>query len=721
MRADPRFPYHRTMAPRSSLGNHTPPPSALVLRHLEDIYGAGVVPADAGERFDPQDQWFGVLPRFVDLNSEGVELVDEFRALTPELRGRLLAFAVQGEIGFLSVDRPSAAATGFVDVAQRGRIRWTSDLHRVAVLAGSEPEDHRIAGGVRFSDHSTPRGAAVHLLFAYETVEVADLIDAADFFARADRPSWAVHCLVSAADAATTPVAAAALAAAAANTAALDGDFAVAERVLESFAWADTSVLLRESAPARALRQALVESDPPAGRATIRARLQSDHLDSDAVGQALAAYALINVVDADPGAWEGYIQACSAASVPLHPEIVAIATTIGAPNAASEPHLHVPAATDGRGWSQLARCVATVVYAYRHMRLGSFAPTAGLAKRVGNRLVRAVEATYVSVMLAHNQLWNELETALGVALETTTDTVPVPLMRVGPEAMLAFAEAFRGEHEAARRRVDRVLAEPVVRRAHRLRAILDSVVVMIEGPRGNYEQALALLSTRQSDVLNLTTGPSGPIELFDFVDYALMVREEDQAVARVEQFRDALRQQHSQRADFVLAACDAVIAARTTLAPAEELLARAESLPFVYEAARLRLVYAERLRRARRTAEARRHLLRVEFDLASVQAGAWLDRVQRELRACQREIEVRVADLTEQETRIAELAAGGLSNKEIGARLYLSPRTVGGHLYKVFPKLGISTRAQLRDALAGNVEADDGPKPSEGEQALRSG
>ncbi len=712
MRADPRFPYHRTMAPRSSLGNDTPAPSALVLRHLEDVYGAGAVPAVAAQRLDPQDQWFGVLPRLVDLNSEGVELVDDFRALTPELRGRLLAFALQGEMGALTAERASAAATGFVDIAQWGRIRWTSDLHRVAVLAGAEPDDHRLAGGMRSSDHS-PRGGALHLLFADETVEVADLVDAADFFARADRPSWAVHCLVSAADSAPDPKTAAALAAAAANIAALDGDFAVTERVMERFASADTRVLIRESAPARALRQALVESDPSAGRATIRARLTSDRLDSDAVGEALAAYALINVVDADPGAWEGYIQACSAASVPLHPEVVAIATTIGAPNAASEPHLGFPAATDGRGWSQLAGCVATIVHAYRHMRLGSFAPSAGLAKRVGNRLVRAVEATYVSVMLAHNQLWNELETALGVALETTTDTVPVPLMRVGSEAMLAFAEAFRGEREAARRRVDRVLAEPVVRRAHRLRAILDSVVVMIEGPRGNYEHAMALLSTRQSDVLNLTTGPCGPIELFDFVDYALMVQEEDQAVARVERFRDALRQQHSQRADFVLAACDAVIAARTTLAPMEELLARAESLPFVYEAARLRLVYAERLRRARRTAEARRHLVRVEFDLASVQAGAWLDRVQRELRACQREIEVRVADLTEQETRVAELAAGGLSNKEIGARLYLSPRTVGGHLYKIFPKLGIATRAQLRDALSATVEADDGPTHSE--------
>lgn len=57
-------------------------------------------------------------------------------------------------------------------------------------------------------------------------------------------------------------------------------------------------------------------------------------------------------------------------------------------------------------------------------------------------------------------------------------------------------------------------------------------------------------------------------------------------------------------------------------------------------------------------------------------------------------------DLTPQELQIARLAASGLTNREIGERLFLSHRTVGFHLYHIFPKLGISTRAQLHAALA---------------------
>jgi DNA-binding CsgD family transcriptional regulator len=64
--------------------------------------------------------------------------------------------------------------------------------------------------------------------------------------------------------------------------------------------------------------------------------------------------------------------------------------------------------------------------------------------------------------------------------------------------------------------------------------------------------------------------------------------------------------------------------------------------------------------------------------------------------------------LTPQEREIALLAATGLTNKQIGERLFLSPRTVGGHLHRLFPKLGVPTRAALRDALSSLSQEQDG-------------
>ncbi|MBZ9641665.1 response regulator transcription factor, partial [Streptomyces sp. PSKA30] len=84
-------------------------------------------------------------------------------------------------------------------------------------------------------------------------------------------------------------------------------------------------------------------------------------------------------------------------------------------------------------------------------------------------------------------------------------------------------------------------------------------------------------------------------------------------------------------------------------------------------------------------------------------AATWAERARAELRAsglATRTTSVHLTELTWQERRIADLAAGGLTNKEIGERMHLSPRTVSSHLYRVFPKLGITSRAALRDALS---------------------
>ncbi|HEY2594121.1 MAG TPA: LuxR C-terminal-related transcriptional regulator, partial [Chloroflexota bacterium] len=109
------------------------------------------------------------------------------------------------------------------------------------------------------------------------------------------------------------------------------------------------------------------------------------------------------------------------------------------------------------------------------------------------------------------------------------------------------------------------------------------------------------------------------------------------------------------------------------------------------------------LRRQRRPADARTPLRRSVEVFDTLGATRWSKRARQELRATGIKIGQRTPAardrLTAQELQIAQLAAEGLSNREIGERLFLSHRTVGGHLYRVFPKLAITTRAQLSHAL----------------------
>jgi DNA-binding CsgD family transcriptional regulator len=121
------------------------------------------------------------------------------------------------------------------------------------------------------------------------------------------------------------------------------------------------------------------------------------------------------------------------------------------------------------------------------------------------------------------------------------------------------------------------------------------------------------------------------------------------------------------------------------------------------ENARAHLLYGEWLRRERRRADAREQL-RVACEMfGSMGAAAFAGRAGRELSATGAAARRRAPDgpapLTAQELRVAELARTGLSNPEIGAQLFISPRTVEYHLHKVFGKLGITRRSQLERAL----------------------
>ena len=123
------------------------------------------------------------------------------------------------------------------------------------------------------------------------------------------------------------------------------------------------------------------------------------------------------------------------------------------------------------------------------------------------------------------------------------------------------------------------------------------------------------------------------------------------------------------------------------------------------ELARAHLLYGEWLRRRRRRGDAREQLRTAQDMLEAMGMEAFAERARRELRATGETARKRTAaaavnqELTAHEAQIARLAREGLSNPEVGARLFLSPRTVQYHLGNVFAKLGITSRSQLIHAL----------------------
>jgi DNA-binding CsgD family transcriptional regulator len=220
---------------------------------------------------------------------------------------------------------------------------------------------------------------------------------------------------------------------------------------------------------------------------------------------------------------------------------------------------------------------------------------------------------------------------------------------------------------------------------------------------GRYAEALAAARQAVADAqVNISTWA-----LPELVEAAVRTGDTGLASEALEQLAEWTRASGTDWGLGVEARCRALLsdgeAADRLYREAIDRLGRTRIRP---ELARAHLLYGEWLRRQRRRTDAREQLHAAWQLLGEIGMEAFAERARHELRATgatagRRAVTVRV-ELTVQEAQIARLAADGLSNPEIGTRLFLSPRTVQYHLGKVFTKLGITSRAQLSRALSGS-------------------
>ncbi|MGW0856939.1 response regulator transcription factor [Streptomyces sp. NPDC002690] len=193
--------------------------------------------------------------------------------------------------------------------------------------------------------------------------------------------------------------------------------------------------------------------------------------------------------------------------------------------------------------------------------------------------------------------------------------------------------------------------------------------------------------------------------VLDVVEATVRTGRADEAAVRTAALRASSVARLSPRLHMLVLACEALTASDDeALALFERALSLAETADWPFDVARVRLLYGERLRRRRVTREAQDQLVLASKTFEELGATPWAARAAAELRASghtpSNSAQRGRGALTAQEWEIATLAATGLTNKQIAERLFLSHRTIGTHLYQIYPKLGISSRVALHDALA---------------------
>jgi DNA-binding CsgD family transcriptional regulator len=228
--------------------------------------------------------------------------------------------------------------------------------------------------------------------------------------------------------------------------------------------------------------------------------------------------------------------------------------------------------------------------------------------------------------------------------------------------------------------------------------------VLVEDIRRWAQACHATLAERPADALHhlqlMQQPPLTRLAAYDRLEVATRAGRSATAAAWLGELTRFADEVDSPRARAVVSFGRALIAdAGSAEAHFLEALGHQTAAARPFEAARIHLAYGAFLRRARRRVDARDHLRLALSTFEDVRARPWAERARRELRAsgesARKRDESTVTDLTAQERQVARLVADGISNRDVAAQLFLSPRTIDFHLRNVFAKTGIASRGEL--------------------------
>jgi DNA-binding NarL/FixJ family response regulator len=284
----------------------------------------------------------------------------------------------------------------------------------------------------------------------------------------------------------------------------------------------------------------------------------------------------------------------------------------------------------------------------------------------------------------------EVEAAEGLALGREaglTNAVSTHL------AMLAWFAALRGAEEECRAYASEANELATTRGAVFSSSIADWAIGLLELSRRQPEAAADRLAGIDHPYFALASAP-------DLVEASVRADRREGARAAAALFSGFSQSDAPVWAQALAARCRALLAtdSKSDAAFAEALDLHAKSdRPF--DSARTKLLHGEHLRRVRRRSDARVQLRAALDEFEALDMATWAERARVELRAsgetARRRDPSTMSQLTPQELQVARLVSEGLSNKEVAAHLFLSPRTIDAHLRNVFAKLGLTSRMQL--------------------------